>query len=116
MSAEKVFKPVLGGSTDGNITYIRAKELAEAGTTGVVAEGIYEGTLPNNFDESKSDYKVRLSDGTLAVLNSTGSLANQLGKVATGSYVRVNYNGMDAIKSGRMAGKKAHNFIVEIAE
>lgn len=117
MSAEKTFKPVLSGSGDGgNITYIRAKELAETGKTGVVAEGIYEGTQPNNFDDTKNDYKVRLEDGTLAILNRTGSLDNQLRQVAAGTYVRINYNGMETIKSGRMQGKSAHSFIVEVAD
>lgn len=117
MSKGKTFKPVLGGGEgDGNITYIRAKELSENGTIGVVAEGIYEGTTPNNFDDSKNDYKVKLGDGKLAILNSTGSLRNQLEKVATGSYVRVSYKGMEAIKKGKMAGKSAHSFLVEVAE
>ena len=115
MSAEKSFKPVLDGD-GGNVTYIRPKELAENGITGVVAQGIFTGTTPNNFDESKNDYKVQLDDGTVAILNSTGSLRNQLEKVATGSYVRINYNGMEAIKTGKMAGKPAHSFLVEVEE
>lgn len=115
-AAEKTFTTVLGNGDGGNVTYIRPKTLSEEGTTGVVAEGIYEGTVPNNFDSAKNDFKVRLEDGTLAILNSSGSLANQLNKVATGSYVRINYNGMQPMKSGKMAGKLAHAFIVEVAE
>jgi hypothetical protein len=117
----KTFRSVLGGGeaeagTGGNIKFIRPKELAAGGVTGVVAEGIYEGTIPNNFDNTREDYKVRQNDGTLIILNSTGSLRNQLSQVAAGSYVRVNYKGMEKMKSGRMAGKEAHSFEVLVAD
>jgi hypothetical protein len=113
-AAEKTFTPVLNEGSGNNVTYIRPSALAEEGTTGVITEGIYEGTVPNNFDETKSDYKVRLEDGTLAVLNHSGSLANQLNRVGTGTYVRISYNGKQPMKSGKMAGKLAHAFIVEV--
>jgi hypothetical protein len=122
MSESRTFRSVLGGGeesttgTGGNVKFIRAKELAASGITGVVAEGIYEGTIPNNFDETRSDYKVRLNDGSIAILNSTGSLKNQLSQVSPGSYVRINYKGLETMKKGRMAGKEAHAFLVEVAE
>jgi hypothetical protein len=115
--SDKKFKAVL--DTDGkggNIKYIRPSLLAAEGITGVVAEGIYEGTVPNNFDKNKNDYRILAADGSLTILNSTGSLANQLARVSTGSFVRVTYNGMEKIKKGNMAGKKAHAFLVEVAE
>lgn len=118
----RTFKSVNGKSLEnddskaGGITFIRPKELADAGTTGVVAEGIYEGTLPNNFDENKSDYKVRQDDGTLVILNSCGSLATQLAKVSEGSYVQITYLGMKPLTQGKMKGKSAHSFIVGIAD
>lgn len=120
MSTERKFKKVLGGSDadagkGGNVKFIRPKQLAEEGVTGVVAEGIYQGTTPNNFDDAKNDFKVLAEDGTLLILNSTGSLANQLAAVEEGSYVRISYQGMQAMKKGRMAGKQAHSFIVEVA-
>lgn len=116
------FKSVNGKSLEnddsksGGITFIRPKELADAGTTGVVAEGIFEGTVPNNFDETKSDYKVRTDDGKLIILNSAGSLASQLAKVAVGSYVQIQYLGMQAMTAGKMKGKMSHKFIVGIAD
>jgi hypothetical protein len=116
-AAERTFKSVLGGEGEGSsITYIKAKDLAESGVTGLVAQGIYEGPQPNNFDDTKSDYKLRLDDGTLTIINTTGSLANQMNRVAPGSYIQVNYNGMDEITKGKMAGKKAHAFEVLVAE
>jgi hypothetical protein len=67
-------KTLSEGPSKGGITFIRPKELAANGTTGVVAEGIYEGTVPNNFDDAKADYKVRKDNGDLVILNSAGSL------------------------------------------
>lgn len=114
MSTEKKLKSVLDTGTGGNIKYIRAAELSEQNITGVVAEGIYEGTLPNRFDEGKSDFKVKSTDGTLLVLNHAGSLANQLNRVSAGSYVRISYAGKQPMKKGKMAGKLAHSFNVEV--
>lgn len=115
MSTERKLKTVLGGEgTGGNIKYIRASELADNNVTGVVAEGIYEGTLPNRFDENKTDFKIKAIDGGVLVLNHTGSLANQLNRVSAGSYVRISYAGKQAMKKGKMAGKLAHSFIVEV--
>jgi hypothetical protein len=115
MSTEKKMKTVLGGEGNGgNIKYIRASELSENNVTGVVAEGIYEGTLPNRFDEAKSDFKVKSIDGGTLVLNHAGSLANQLNRVTPGSYVRISYSGKQPMKKGKMAGKLAHSFIVEV--
>lgn len=110
MSEARNFTPVLGEG--GNVNYIRPKALAEEGTTGVVVEGVYEGTIPNKFDNTKNDYKVIDGEGTLNILNSCGSLNYQLGKVASGSYVRISYKGMEKLKSG----KDAHAFIVEVAD
>jgi hypothetical protein len=118
----RTFKSVNGKSLEnddskaGGITFIRPKELADAGTTGVVAEGIFEGTLPNSFDDAKSDYKVRTESGNLIVLNSTGSLASQMAKVAVGSYVQIQYLGMKPITAGKMKGKMSHSYIVGIAD
>jgi len=121
-SEGRTFKTVNGKTlgdapaSKGGITFVRPKELAENGTTGVVAEGIFEGTVPNNFDETKSDFKVRKDNGDLIILNSAGSLASQLAKVAPGSYVRITYAGMKPMLKGKMKGKSAHSFIVEIAD
>lgn len=117
--AERTFKSVNGKSLDGDsegIRFIRAKALAEAGTTGVVVQGVYEGTLPNKYDESKPDFKIREDNNTLAVLNSTGGLAKQMAKVEIGTYIQVQYLGQRPMESGKMKGKLAHSFVVGIAD
>lgn len=117
-SSERTFKSVNGKSLDGNaegIKYIRAKALADAGTTGVVAQGVYKGTVANKFDEGKPDFKILADDGTTLVLNSTGGLAKQMAKVEIGSYVQVQYLGMAPIGEGKMKGKLSHKFIVGVA-
>jgi len=51
--SDKNYKPVTGGET----TYIRPKSLAEQNFQGVILEGIYEGSVPDNFDNSKNNFK-----------------------------------------------------------
>jgi hypothetical protein len=113
----RTFKAVNGENAGkGSITFIRPKQLAEEGTTGVVAEGIYEGTQPNSFEPTRNDYKVRDEAGNLIILNATGSLNQQMAKVATGSYVRVSYSGMKKLTQGKLKGKSVHNFLVEVEQ
>lgn len=113
MAAQKVFKSVTGESS---LTFIRPSELAEQGVTGVILEGLYLGTSPNQLDSSKSDYKFESTDGNTVIVNSTGSLAYKMKKVEIGSLVRLIYNGKEEIKKGNKAGKLAHNFDVQVAE
>jgi hypothetical protein len=119
-NSERTFKTLngktVGEGQKGNLRFVRPSKLAEAGTTGVVAQGIYEGAIPNQFDEGKNDFKVREDNGDLAILNSTGSLASQMARVEVGSYVRISYLGKQTMSKGKMAGKQAHSFIVEVAE
>lgn len=100
----------------GSIRFVRPKALADDGTTGVVAEGIYEGTVPNTFEPTRNDFKVREEGGDLVILNATGSLSQQMGKVAQGSYVRISYSGMKKLTQGKLKGKSVHNFLVEVSE
>lgn len=111
-NTERVLKP-MNDLNQGSIKFIRPSELAASGITGVVAEGIYEGTTPNNFEANRNDFKVRTEAGELLILNTAGSLASQLSRVETGTYVRVTYKGKSKIKSGPQKGKSAHNFLVE---
>lgn len=112
MSEAREFKPV---KSESNIEFVSAKKLADDGFTGVVVQGTFEAALPNNFDDTKYDYKIKTDDGKDVIINSVGSLAYQMKEVPTGSYVRISYNGKKAIKSGNMKGKMAHDFLVEIA-
>lgn len=106
----------LGSSeTAGDLTFVRASKLAADGITGVVAEGIYEGGVPSRFDEEKMDYKIRKDNGDLIIVNNAGSLASQMAKVETGSYVQITYLGQDAITEGKFKGKLAHRFVVGVA-
>lgn len=98
----------------GALNFIRPSKLTEADNNKVVAAGIYEGPTPNNFDDTKSDYKVRAENGDLTILNSCASLAKQFERVTTGSYVEVTYLGKKAIKDGKYKGKEAHSFVLGI--
>lgn len=116
----RTFKTVngktVGAGKEGNVSFVRFNKLEADGTTGVVAEGIYEGTVPNNFDEGKVDYKVRAENGDLTILNTVGSLKTQMEKIEPGAYVRISYLGKAAMKGGKFAGKLSHRVIVEIAD
>lgn len=93
----------------GKVEIVRPSALATSGKTGVVAEGIFEGAKPNKFNADKNDYFIRGSDDTLYILNSTQSLADQLGQPGLeGMKVRVEYGGKVKTKNG----KSFHDFNV----
>lgn len=123
-AAERTYKSVNGKEVPsangelpkGKLSFVRPAKLAEEGITGVVAEGIYEGTIENKFDANKPDYKVRAENGDLTILNSAGSLASQLSRTNVGEYVQIIYKGMVEMTKGKMAGKKSHSFVVLIAD
>lgn len=112
MSENKQYAPVEAPKSGGSVTFIRASKLAEAGTLGVIAEGIYLGTVPNPLEESRLDFKIETSSG-LVIINTTSSLARQMALVNVGEGVRISYNGQSVMKSGKAKGKKTHNFLVE---
>ncbi len=109
-------KEINNEAPKGNLSFVRPAQLAKDGVTGVVAQGIYEGTLENKFDAGKPDFKVRDDAGNLIILNSAGSLAKQLNRVAVGSYVQIIYKGKTEMTQGKMAGKQSHSFVVLIAD
>lgn len=120
-TAERTYKSVNGKAVSndapkGKLSFVRPAELAKNGITGVVAEGIYEGTIENKFDANKPDFKVRAENGDLTILNSAGSLASQLSQTAVGEYVQIIYKGMTTMTKGKMAGKQSHSFVVLIAD
>lgn len=101
----------LGGN---GVRFIRPSLLAEEGIRGVVAEGYFDGTLPNEMT-GKNDFKVVADDGQTIVINHTGHLASLIERmeVVEGNYLRVSYLGKDKIKK---TGKEFHKFKLEVAE
>jgi hypothetical protein len=98
----------------GKIEIVRASALAEAGTTGTVAEGILEKVEPNKFNKDKNDYFIRGEDGTLYILNETQALKEQLGQPGIlGLHVRVDYDGKQKTKNGK--GYHSFNVFAEKA-
>ena len=112
----RVLKSALAGDgeSQGSLIILRPAKLAEEGVTGTVAEGIYEGSVQNKFDETKLDYKVRAENNDLYIINSTGSLAKQMLSANPGDYVVINYDGKTEITSGKLKGKSVHRFEVFI--
>lgn len=96
------------GLTQGELKIVRPSELAKAGITGTVAEGILEKVEPNKFNEANKDYFIRDADGTLYIVNGTAALNEQLGQPGVvGLKVTVQYNGQKPGKKGR---KGYHDF------
>lgn len=97
-------KQAKAGAAKGAMVIVRPSELAKNGTTGTVAEGIYEGAKPNKFNALKSDYFIRnASNDTLYILNETQSLKEQLGQLSAEDAVQVEviYNGKVTTKNGK---------------
>lgn len=94
---------------DGALVIVRPSKLAETGTTGIVAQGTYEGAKPNKFNATKNDYFIRdNTTNTLYIVNGTASLKSQLEQLdgTEGASVEVVYNGKKALKNG----KSVHDF------
>lgn len=103
MSTEVSLKPKKAGEqADRELVIIRPSELAKAGKTGTVAQGVLEKTAPNKFNPANKDYFIRAADGTLYIINETASLKEQLGQDGVvGMNVRIEYNGKKPTKSGK---------------
>lgn len=108
-AAPKTFVAVDGDQS--GVTFIRPSNLAKENKTGVILEGIYSGSQPNQLDAGKLDYAFTLEGGDKVILNGTASLARQMEKVSAGELVQIEYKGMNQTKKG----KSAHNFIVRRA-
>lgn len=106
------FKRPEGLDSGGGLEFIRPAKLAEDGITGVILEGVYVGTLPNKFNETKPDYKFQKENGDTVVLNSAGNLQYQMKAVSIGTLTQISYLGKQKITKGAMAGKESHNFEV----
>lgn len=115
---ETQFKSV-SGLKQGAVKFVRAGELSKAGTTGIVAEGTYEGTIANNKDNRKVDYKIRASNGDLIIVNAAGNLSYRMGQaieqgLVLGTPIQVSYLGKTPMTSGPYKGTPAHSFDVFI--
>lgn len=77
----------------------------------VVAQGEYVGDKDGKFGKL---HLVATEDGVLN-LPTTGTLKCIFGAtVRVGDYVVVTYRGKKTISSGKMAGKEAHDFLVQV--
>lgn len=110
--SERTFKPV---KTD-SVEYIRASDLKKDGITGVIVEGTFLGTVPNNIDEKKDDFKIEKEDGTVVIVNGAGNLGFSMKAVDAGDFIQINYEGMQEIAKGPHKGRQSHNFTVLKAE
>ena len=106
------FKPVDAGASLGSITFIRPSKLAEEEKTGIILEGTYVESIPNQFDDKKSDYKFTDEKGGMIVLNGAGNLGFKMKNINAGDFVQISYNGKKEISKGKMKGVMAHNFEV----
>jgi hypothetical protein len=101
-----------GQKASGPVEIIRASKLAEAGTTGLVAEGIYEKSEPNKFNPQNKDYFIRnVETDTLYIVNSTDSIKKQMAELegCEGATIKLVYNGK---KSNKKSGRDFHDFEV----
>ena len=120
MSEGKVYKRVGGNKApNGTLKFLRASELAKTGVTGVIAEGTFEGTMPNNMEPTKLDFKIRDAEGNLTVVNTAGNLSFRMAEaidngLIEGGGVRISYNGKKMSTKGKLKGKELHSFDVEI--
>lgn len=117
------FKPVSEptGAGNGVMQIVRGSKLVTIDngsktegplTIGAVFTGVFEGATPNKFNEEKSDYSLRASDGTLIILSETASLANQLSKVNVGELLQIQYGGKREITRKNGAKAEMHDYKV----
>lgn len=106
-------KPLTQGERP-ELKFINFKKLNDAGTTGVVAEGIYEGSrvVEGGPYGPKTEYSIRAEDGTLQIVSEAGSLKRQMSKIKTGKFVQVSYFGKETMEDGPRKGQLSHKVIV----
>ena len=100
------------GREESAITFVRASKLDQ----GVVLEGTFLESIPNQLNSDRSDYKFELEDGSISVVNGAGNLGYKMKFIDIGDYVQLMYNGKQVISKGDYKGKEAHNFEVLKAE
>jgi hypothetical protein len=78
----------------------------------VIAEGVYERQGESNYG---INHHFRTDENYIQVLNSSAYLNSLLNEYAVfGDYCRVTYEGMKVLETGRMKGREAHQFSLEI--
>jgi len=117
---------------DGNLIFVKPSDLARAGFSGVVAEGKFLQAIPNQFDDTKQDFKIeadvaielegkdgngntyltKVSAGDTLVINGAGNLNYLMKSVGPGNLCQINYFGKKEIAKGPHKGKLAHSFEV----
>jgi len=89
-----------------------SEEPLESGTT---IQGVFEGSVPNKFNEDRRDYKVRGADQTLYILADSATLNRQLAKVQTGELIEIVYNGKKTVKRKTGGMAEMHDYRVSRA-
>jgi hypothetical protein len=103
---------------EGSLTFIRPGQLAKDGTTGVILQGEFKGSIPNApsmYDEeggNKPDFEFKTLDGDKVIINHTSSLSALLGRVGLGDMVEIVYNGKKEITNKKGHKVKVHDFKV----
>lgn len=106
----KVFKKLEG--MNAGIEFVSPAKLDQQEFKGLVVEGEYVGTVPNQYNEDAPSFKFVKNDETVAVINSCGSLKYQMSLVSIGDTVQIIYKGKNTAKSGKLKGKAIHEFEV----
>lgn len=122
-----------GSDSEGNsLTFIRPADLGRAEFRGVIAEGVFVGSLQNPRDEDKLDFKIEadtdleirgvdregneiltsVKSGDTLVVNGAGNLGYLMKEVSPGTLCQINYLGKQPIKKGPRKGTEAHTFEV----
>lgn len=99
------FTEVKPAGSEGGFKYMKAADLTEL-------EGTYLGIVEGQFGPN---YKFELESGETVVVNGCGALNKLLPNVETGSLVRLENKGKEAIQSGPNKGKAFHNIKVLVA-
>lgn len=118
------------GGSGGGLKFIKPADLARAEFKGIVAEGEFLEALPNQFDDRKNDFKIKVdtlikvkgvdkegnsyeesvAEGDTVIVNGAGNLNYLMKKVAPGELCQIEYLGKNEIESGKHKGTLAHTF------
>jgi len=90
----------------GSITFLRASQL-EANKSEPILEGVFQGTVPNQYNSDKPDFKFITDNGTV-IVNSTGHLNYLMSPFDVGTLCEIYYLGKEDYK-----GRAVHKFKVE---
>jgi hypothetical protein len=78
----------------------------------IIAEGVYERQGESNYG---INHHFRTEENYVQVLNSSGHLNWLLNEYAVfGDFCRVTYEGSEILEKGKMKGREAHKFSLEI--